>query len=214
MKIAQAKICGLTTASQVATALSVSVDYIGFMTFAPSPRHIEPSAARVLADQAAGQAKTVSVLVDPSAEVLASVLTDLRPDFIQLHGSETAAFCAELKGRGVGVIKAFGVSQPEDLDEVLPYLSVVDMILLDAKAPQDATRPGGLGHPFEWTILKNFNPPLPWFLSGGLTPDNVAEGVRVSGAKWVDVSSGVEAIRGLKDDALMTAFMAALNTDT
>ena len=214
MKIAQAKICGLTTSGQVATALNAGADYVGFMSFPPSPRHIEPKDARPLAVQASERAKIVSVLVDPSDALLTCVLDDLLPDYIQLHGSEPPEFCAALRARGVGVIKAFGIATATDLDQIPSYIGAIDMVLLDAKPPAEATRPGGLGHPFDWTILQAFDPAVPWFLSGGLTANNVALGVHVSGAKLVDVSSGVETIRGLKDDALMMAFMAALNTDT
>jgi phosphoribosylanthranilate isomerase len=209
----QVKICGLTTQAHVATALDGGVDFIGFMIFPKSPRHIEPFAARPLAEMADGRAKTVAILVNPDDELITKVLSDLNPDYIQLHGGETPQFCAALRSRGVGVVKAFGVSDRADLGHVQPYLDAVDMILFDAKPPTQADIPGGLGEPFDWAILKGYEAPVPWFLSGGLTLGNVMEAVNATGAKMVDVSSGVESARGLKDDALMRAFLTAAKQD-
>lgn len=213
MRPLQVKICGLTTKAHVDTALDGGVDFIGFMTFPKSPRHIEPKAARPLADLAAGRAETVSIMVNPDEDLIEIVLRDLRPDYIQLHGTETPQFCAALRSRGVGVIKAFGVSSSADLQHVQPYLGAVDMILFDAKPPVQADIPGGLGEPFDWAVLKDYETAVPWFLSGGLTPANVMAAVNATGAKMVDVSSGVERARGLKDDALIRAFLAAAKAD-
>lgn len=209
----QVKICGLTTSGHVLTALDNGADFIGFMNFAKSPRHIEPADARPLARLAEGRAKTVSIMVDPDAEMVDKVLEELQPDYIQLHGKETPDYCAALRARGVGIIKAFGVSHHADLDQVQPYLGMVDMILFDAKPPNPAAITGGLGHTFDWEILQGLTTSVPWFLSGGLTALNVREAINVTGAKMVDVSSGVERARGLKDDALIAAFMAAVKTD-
>ena len=213
MSHVQAKICGLTQAHHVATALRHDAAYLGFVTFPNSPRHISPTDARPLARMATGLARTVSVLVNPDALLIDAVLNDLMPDFIQLHGSETPEFCAQLRRQGVGVIKAFGISTPSDLTQVAAYHGHVDMILFDAKPPKDAAMPVGLGHAFDWTILQNLTLSIPWFLSGGLNSANIAQAVTVTGARMVDVSSGVEMSPGLKDDALIAAFMAALNTD-
>jgi phosphoribosylanthranilate isomerase len=209
----QAKICGLTTPDMVTTALDAGAAYIGFMIFPKSPRHIEPLAARPLAEMAKGRAKTVAIVVDPDATLIDQILTDLAPDLIQLHGTETPAFCDVVRARGVGVIKVFGVSEPSDLEAIAAYEPFVDMILFDAKPPKHASRPGGLGEPFDWTILQGFHASVPWMLSGGLNAGNVKEAVRITGAKMVDVSSGVERARGLKDKALIAGFMAALNSD-
>jgi phosphoribosylanthranilate isomerase len=213
MTSALVKICGLTNAGHVMTALDNGADFIGFMNFAKSPRHIEPKAARPLAELAKGRAKTVSIMVDPDQAMIDTTLEDLHPDYIQLHGSETPQYCAALRAQGVGVIKAFGVSSATDLDQIQPYLGSVDMILFDAKPPKNGGITGGLGHVFEWEILEGFTASVPWFLSGGLTVANVANAIHVTGAKMVDVSSGVERARGLKDDALIAAFMAAVKTD-
>ncbi len=213
MTTTQVKICGLTSIGHVMTALDAGADFIGFMNFAKSPRHIAPKDARSLALLAAGQAKTVSIMVNPDETLLNEVLSDLQPDYVQLHGSETPQYCADLRARGVGVIKAFGVSKASDLTQVQSFLGSVDMVLFDAKPPTGEAITGGLGHVFDWTILDGLNVPAPWFLSGGLTSANVAHAIDVTGAKMVDVSSGVERARGLKDDALIRAFMAAVKTD-
>ena len=209
----QAKICGLTHAHHVATALLHEAAFLGFVTFPNSPRHISPTDARPLAKMATGLARTVSVLVNPDALLIDAVLKDLKPDYIQLHGTETPEYCAQLRRRGVGVIKAFGISKPSDLTHLAAYHGHVDMILFDAKPPQNAAMPGGLGHAFDWTILQNLTLSIPWFLSGGLNSANIAQAVAITGAKMVDVSSGVEMSPGLKHDALIAAFMAALKTD-
>jgi phosphoribosylanthranilate isomerase len=214
MSIIKAKICGLKEAGHVATALRGGAAYIGFIIFPKSPRHIAPADARPLAMMAAGIAQTVAVVVNPDEALIDAVLSDLKPDYIQLHGSETPAFCADVRARGVGVIKAFGIATAADLEPIGSYQSSVDMILLDAKPPTDAKMPGGLGHVFDWRVVSQLNTLLPWMLSGGLTMNNVREACTQTGAKMVDVSSGVESAPGLKNDALITAFMAALNTDT
>jgi phosphoribosylanthranilate isomerase len=210
----QAKICGLKAAGHVATALDGGAAYIGFIIFPGSPRYVAPAVARPLAVMATGRAKTVAVVVNPDDALINDVLTDLRPDFIQLHGAETPAFCAKLRARGVGVIKAFGISDTADLAQIALYEDSIDMILLDAKPPKDAGMPGGLGHIFDWRVLENLKTTLPWFLSGGLTLANVRDACTQTGAKMVDLSSGVETAPGLKNDALITAFLANLNTDT
>lgn len=211
MRLAQAKICGLSDRQTVGDALACGAAFIGFVTFPESPRHILPADARPLANMAAGMARTVSVVVDPDDVLLDQVLTGLDPDFLQLQGSESPERCAAIKARGVGIIRAFGISQRQDLEQIKPFLAIADYILFDAKAPKVAKRPGGLGHVFDWTILQDFQCPLPWFLSGGLTPENVAQAARQTGAPLVDVSSGVERAPGLKDSARIASFMQALN---
>jgi phosphoribosylanthranilate isomerase len=214
MQKIQAKICGLTTPEHVNAALAAGADYIGFMIYPASPRNIAPIEARPLAQLAAGRAKTVAIVVDPDDALIDIIIRDLEPDYIQLHGQETQVFCETVRARGVGVIKVFGVSTAADLTPVAAYEDSVDMVLFDAKPPKDASRPGGLGEPFDWNILKGFTSKLPWMLSGGLNPANVRLACAATGAKMVDVSSGVESAPGLKDSALIAAFMAALNSDT
>lgn len=211
MRLAQAKICGLSDRQTVGDALACGAAFIGFVTFPKSPRHILPVDAKPLAKMAAGMARTVSVLVDPDDVLVNQVLTDLAPDFLQLQGGESPERCATIRARGVGIIRAFGISEAHDLEQIKPYLGIVDYVLFDAKAPKGADRPGGLGHVFDWEILQGFQCPVPWFLSGGLNPENVAEAVRQTGAPLVDVSSGVERAPGLKDSARIASFMQALN---
>jgi phosphoribosylanthranilate isomerase len=218
----QAKICGLTTPETVIAAVDADAAFIGFMNFARSPRHIEPKNARRLADVASDRARvlernrprTVSIMVSPSLEMVEGVIKDLNPDYIQLHGNESVEFCESVGTLGVKVIKALGVSQKSDLEQAVYYMDWVDIILFDAKPPTSSEITGGWGHTFDWSILHKYHLPIPWMLSGGLNASNVREAVTVTGAKMVDVSSGVERARGLKDKALIAGFMAALNLDT
>ncbi|GIU66622.1 phosphoribosylanthranilate isomerase [Candidatus Phycosocius spiralis] len=207
----RAKICGLVTAASLATALDGGAAFVGFVTYPNSPRYISPKDARTLAQLALGIADTVSVLVDPDDALLDAVIGDLAPDLIQLQGCESPQRCAQIRARGVKIIRAFSVEARSDLDPILPFLEYVDYVLLDAKPPVGSSRPGGLGHTFDWTILSDFTCERPWFLSGGLTPENVASGISQTGAALVDVSSGVESAPGLKDSARIAAFLAAVN---
>ncbi|MEN9873712.1 MAG: hypothetical protein RL186_609 [Pseudomonadota bacterium] len=207
----QTKICGLTTPHHVTTALDAGAAFVGFVTFPKSPRHILPEAAVPLARLAKGRAQTVSVVVDPDADMIAHIRATLAPDFIQLHGQESPQFCAALRRDGTRIIKAFPIAAAHDLDAIAPYVGFMDMILLDAKPPQDAAMPGGHGHAFEWEILRGVDLPVPWFLSGGLRADNVAEALRVTGAKMLDVSSGVETAHGIKDSGLIAGFLTAVS---
>lgn len=211
MRLAEAKICGLSDRQTVAEALAHGAAFIGFVTFPKSPRHILPAEAKPLAKMAAGMARTVSVVVDPDDALVDQILAELGPDFLQVQGKESPERCAAIKARGVGIIRAFGISERQDLEQIKPYLGIVDYVLFDAKAPKGSDRPGGLGHVFDWTILQGFQCPVPWFLSGGLNPENVAAAVRQTGAPLVDVSSGVEAAPGLKDSTRIASFMKALN---
>lgn len=214
MKDSEVKICGLKEPRHVAAALRHEADYIGFIIFPNSPRHIAPADARPLAMMAAGLAKTVAVVVDPDALLVETILRDLRPDYIQLHGHESPQFCADLRARGVGVIKALGISTAEDVANVSVYDGHVDMTLLDAKPPKGATRSGGLGHTFDWSLLQGLTITTPWMLSGGLTITNVHDAIAATGAKMLDLSSGVETAPGVKDEAMIGAFLDALKTDT
>jgi phosphoribosylanthranilate isomerase len=212
----QAKICGLTTPDTVQAALSAGAAYLGFNGFPRSPRFIEATAARPLREMARGRALSVSVLVNPDDALVAHVLEALAPDLLQLHGTETPERVAEIaavaRPLGVGLIKAFGVSTPEDIALSDVYAEVVDLFLFDAKPPPNAVMPGGHGVGYDWSILRAATPKRPWMLSGGLNPANVAAAIAASGAPCVDVASGVETAPGLKDASLIAAFMAALQT--
>ena len=205
-----AKICGLSTPETVAAALAGRAAYVGFNFFDKSPRYITPETAARLAAPARGRVKIVAVTVDPTDALLRELAETLRPDFIQLHGRETPPRVREAAMRtGAGTIKVISVAEEADLARIAEFEVVADHIMLDAKAPPGADRPGGHGTPFDWSLTYGRRFARPWFLAGGLDPWNVTEAVRLSGAPIVDVSSGVERGAGLKDPALIEAFLSA-----
>ena len=207
----QAKICGLSTPETVRAALDGGAAFIGFMFFDASPRNIAPDAAGRLAAAVRSRAKTVAVTVDADDAALDRIVLHLAPDLIQLHGKETPARAREVGQRtGAGVIKVFSVSESRDLDAARDFESVVDHLMFDAKPPKDATRPGGLGGSFDWELMAGRRFERPWFLAGGLDPWNVGEALRLTRAPLADVSSGVERGAGLKDPALISAFLDAV----
>jgi phosphoribosylanthranilate isomerase len=182
------------------------------MFFPKSPRNIAPDAAGRLAPPARAKGvKIVAVMVDPSDNEVDAVMAGLSPDLIQLHGKETPSRARELSQRaGRGIIKVAGVSEPSDIDAALAYEPIVEHLMFETKPPKDAERPGGLGVAFDWTLMAGRRFQRPWFLAGGLDPWNVAEALAASGAPLADVSSGVERGPGLKDPALITAFLDAV----
>ena len=202
------KICGVRTPAIVEEAADAGADFVGLVLFAKSPRHIELEEARVLAAVARGRIGTVAVMVDPEDDVVDGVLAMVGPDFLQLHGSETPERVAAIKARtGLPVMKAIPVADAADLADAGDYAASADYILFDAKPTQDARLPGGNGLPFDWQVLAGLAPPFA--LSGGLTPDNVGEAIRLTGASLVDVSSGVERAVGEKDARLVRSFIEA-----
>lgn len=204
------KICGLNDADAVDAAVAGGADYLGFVIFPTSPRHVSPAKAGALAARR-GEAKSVAVLVDPTEPQLGAVLRDMKPDLIQLHGGESPARCLDARHYArEGVWKALGVSSTGDLAEADAYAGYVDGFVFDAKPPKDANRPGGLGAAWDYSLLKDFDPGAPWLLAGGLAPDTVADAVRRSGAQGVDVVSGVESAPGVKDIEKINAFIAAV----
>ncbi len=207
-----AKICGLSTPETVRAALDGGASHIGFMLFAKSPRNVAPEEAERLAAPArVRNVKICAVTVDPDDAFVDSLAATLKPDFIQLHGKESPSRARQIRERsGVGVIKALSVSDASDLAAAAAYEPVVDHLMFDAKAPKGMDRPGGTGASFDWPLMVGRRFQRPWFLAGGLDPWNVADAVRQSGAPMVDVSSGVERGPGLKDPALITAFLDAV----
>ena len=204
------KICGLSTASTLDAALEAGADMVGFVFFPKSPRHIDWATARALGRQAQGRAKIVALSVDADDDALKRIVDALLPDLMQLHGSEAPARVkqiGELFARPS--MKAIGVATRVDLAAVEAYRSVANTLLIDAKPPKDAVLPGGNGRPFDWGLMQDFHAPVPWLLSGGLEPDTVAAAIALSGARGVDVSSGVESAPGVKDPAKIRAFIAA-----
>jgi phosphoribosylanthranilate isomerase len=205
------KICGLNSAAALDAALDARADFLGFVFFPPSPRHIDPAQARMLGVRASGRAKKVALTVDADDATFAAIVEALAPDLLQLHGREPPARVAALRARfGLPVMKALPVETAADLAAVADYRGAADWLLFDARAPKDATRPGGLGRPFDWTLLRGLDPDLSFMLSGGLDPANVAAAVAVTRAPAVDVSSGVESAPGVKDPAKIAAFVRAV----
>lgn len=208
--MAQVKICGLTRPEHVAAAVKAGAAFVGFVFFPKSPRNLTPEAAAALAVEVPPGVARVGLFVDPEDAQLDAVLAQVPLDILQLHGSETPDRVAEIKARtGLPVMKAVGVSGPEDLDALWDYGLIADMLLVDTKAPKGATRPGGNGQSFDWRLLAGRRLLKPWLLAGGLTRDNVAEAIRITGAPGVDLSSGVEIAPGQKDSRLIRDFIAA-----
>jgi phosphoribosylanthranilate isomerase len=206
----QAKICGISTPEAVTAALEGRAAYLGFMFFERSPRNIAPEAAWRLAQPVRGKARVVAVLVDPSDAEADRIAQILQPDLIQLHGKETPARARAIAQRtGAGIIKVAPVSEAADLEAAREFETVAEHLMFETKPPKGAERPGGLGQPFDWTLLAGRKFQRPWFLAGGLDPWNLAEAVQQSGAPIADVSSGVERGAGLKDPALIRAFLDA-----
>jgi phosphoribosylanthranilate isomerase len=205
-----AKICGVTSAEAVQAALDGGAAFLGFNFFPKSPRYLTPDAAARLAEPVRGRAKIVAVMVDPSDDDTDRIAEALRPDFIQLHGAETPSRARAVARRAsAGLIKALPVAEAADLAAAADFDAIADHLMFDTKPAPDAELPGGAGRPFDWTLLAGRRFRRPWLLAGGLDPWNVAEAVRLSGAPMVDVSSGVERGPGLKDPALIAAFLDA-----
>ena len=206
------KICGLSTPEAVRAAVDGGATHLGFMFFPKSPRNIDPdAAARLVPSARARGVRIVAVVVDPSDNEIDAVVAGLAPDLIQLHGKEPPARVREIAARtGCGIIKVVPVSEASDLTAARAHEPLVEHLMFETKPAKDADRPGGLGVTFDWTLLKGHRFERPWFLAGGLNPWNVAEAVAASGAPMLDVSSGVERGPGLKDPALIRAFLDAV----
>ena len=208
--MAQVKICGITRPEDLSAVAQAGARYAGFVFFPRSPRNLSVEAAAALAAEVPLGVARVGLFVNPDDVTLDAVLDRVPLDIIQLHGGETPARVAEVKARtGLPVMKAVGISVPSDLDALWDYGLVADLLLVDAKAPPDAALPGGNGLSFDWRLLAGRRMLKPWMLAGGLTPANVAEAVRLTGAPMVDVSSEVEAAPGQKDPALIRGFVTA-----
>ena len=204
------KICGLSTRETLEVALDAGADMVGFVFFEASPRHVSLGTARDLGRQVKGRALKVALTVDADDATLENCIEALQPGLLQLHGDESVARMRDIRQKfGLPVMKALPVATADDLAGLPGYAAVADRILFDARAPKDATRPGGLGAPFDWHLLENLDLNLPYMVSGGLHADNVAEALRVTRAGGVDVSSGVESASGVKDPEMIKAFIRA-----
>ena len=208
-----AKICGVSDRAAIDACVAGGARYVGFVFFPRSPRHVSPGEAGGLSALLPGNVVPVALAVDPHDDLIAEIDAQAGVTMYQLHGSETPERVAEIKLRtGKRVMKAIKVSTASDFDAAEAYLDVADMLLFDAKPPAGMANalPGGNAVSFDWTLLTGRDWPLPWMLSGGLDPQNVAEAIRVSGASAVDVSSGVESAPGIKDAERIAAFLQAV----
>ena len=204
------KICGLTSTEAADAAARAGAEYGGLVFHPASPRNLALEQARALSAAMRGRLKRVALVADPTDAELAALIAAAEPEFLQLHGNESAARTAEIRARfGKPVIKAVPVSDRDSLNVAADYEAVADMLLFDARAPQGAQRAGGHGAAFDWTLLANRSLAKPWFLAGGLNPGNVARAVALSGAMMVDVSSGVESAPGIKSAERIAQFISA-----
>lgn len=207
----QTKICGIKTPEALKAATENGARFIGFVFFPPSPRHISIDTAKELSLMLPTGVRSVALFVDPSDEQLDAVLGRVQIDMIQLHGDESTTRITEIKNKyALPIIKAFPISTPNDLKAVREYEDLVDWLLFDAKPPKEADNPGGLGKSFDWNILKGQSFSKPWMLSGGLTAENIKDALTELSPNAVDVSSGVESSRGVKDDNKIRAFLDAV----
>jgi len=207
------KICGLKTPEALDAALESGADLVGFVFFPPSPRHLGPEAARMLGERVQGRARKVALTVNANDETLLGIVNALKPDMLQLHGKETPDRVVQVRSRfNLPVMKALPIATRADLSPIREYAQVSDRLIFDARAPKEATRPGGLGKSFDWTLLAGIKPGVPFMLSGGLDAGNVAEALQITRAPGVDVSSGVESAPGMKDAARIREFIRAART--
>ena len=204
------KICGLMTPEAVDVALDAGADLVGFVFFPPSPRSLGFEEARALGARVRGRARKVALSVDADDDYLAASVEALKPDMLQLHGKETPERVVAVRTRfGLPVMKALPIATRADLAAVRLYANIADRLIFDARPPREATRPGGLGRSFDWTLLAGVVPGMPFMLSGGLDAGNVAEALRITRAPGLDVSSGVERSPGDKDPDKIRAFIRA-----
>ena len=210
MSRVRVKICGVTDRAAVDAAARAGAAYVGLVFVPRSVRYLDLDAAAALAVEVPPGVAKVALTMDADDAVLDAILARVPVDMIQLHGHEPPARVAEVRARhGLPVMKAVGIADAADVAGIDPYLTVADQILVDAKPPRAGDLPGGTGVAFDWRLIAGRRWPVPWMLAGGLTPDTVAEAVRLTGARQVDVSSGVESAPGMKDPARIAAFVAA-----
>jgi phosphoribosylanthranilate isomerase len=204
------KICGINSIEAADAVVRAHADFAGLNFHPKSPRFVPPEQAQSLAARMRGRVKLVALVVDPSDEMLAGVVTVTRPDYIQLHGAETPARVAAIRSRfNLPVVKVLGVAEPADFVHLTSYEEAADMMMFDARPPSGADRTGGHGSAFDWQILRGRKFARPWMLAGGLTPDNVARAIAISEAPIVDTASGVESAPGVKDAEKIAAFVTA-----
>jgi phosphoribosylanthranilate isomerase len=204
----QVKICGINSVESADAAVRAGADYVGLVFHARSPRALQPEQAGSLSARLRGRSRIVALLADADDAAIAVAMAEANPDFIQLHGRESVERVSEIRARtGVGIIKVISVADADDISTAARYADVADMLMFDAKAPANATREGGHGVAFDWQLLRGRSFLRPWFLAGGLNPENIARAISVSGAPGVDVSSGVETAPGVKSPVLIHSFI-------
>jgi len=205
----QIKICGLSTPETIMAAINSKADFIGFVFYEPSPRHLDIQTAKYLTASIPSNVKKVGLFVNPNDNYLQQILDEVALDFVQLHGTETPERVRDLKNQyKLPVIKSFPISAKQDLEAIKPYHGVADWFLFDAQAEK---LPGGNGKAFDWTILENFKSETPWMLAGGLKPENVLQALKITSPNAVDVSSGVETSQsGKKDATKIHSFISAV----
>jgi phosphoribosylanthranilate isomerase len=209
------KICGVNSTEALETALDCGADLIGFVFFPPSPRHIGFELASTLGAWVKGRAAKVALTVNADDAMLQEIVRVLKPDILQLHGTETPERVVAVRERfRLRVIKALPIAERQDLSSIPIFAKVADQLLFDARAPKEATRPGGLGQVFDWHLLNNIEPDTPYILSGGLNISNVAEAIKITHPWGIDVSSGVERFSGRKDPEMIKAFIQAVRAVT
>jgi phosphoribosylanthranilate isomerase len=207
---ADVKICGLSTTETVEAAIAAGTSFVGLVFYPRSPRNVSLERARALADQARGRARIVALIVDADDTLIDDIAWQVQPDLFQAHGGESAERIRQISRRtGISVIKAVKIGSPEDVGAARPYEGIASLIMYDTRLPESFANalPGGNGVAFDWTLLRGSR--KPFILSGGLTPDNIAEAIRVTEAPIVDVSSGVERAPGVKDTTLIRKFIEA-----
>ncbi len=206
------KICGLSTPEMVNVAVDAGATHIGFMFYERSPRNVTVAQAAELRALVPAGVQAVAIMVNPDDGLVNEVAQSVKPDLLQLHGSETPERVSEIKNlTGLPVMKVISVADAADVASASIYEKAADLLLFDAKPPKSMANalPGGNAVSFDWDLIANAKPTLPWMLSGGLTPDNVADAIAQTGARMVDVSSGVEQAPGQKNEALIRAFVKA-----
>jgi phosphoribosylanthranilate isomerase len=204
------KICGINSASAADAVLRAGAEFGGLVFFAGSPRNLSLEQGTSLAERMRGRLKLAALVVDEDDAALARIAEAIKPDFFQLHGKESPTRAADIHARfGIPVIKALALTDKDDLKQAAAYEPVAEMLMFDARAPDNASRPGGHGAAFDWQMLQGLAIRRPWFLAGGLNPENVGRALAISGAPMVDVSSGVESAPGVKSENLIADFVAA-----
>ena len=205
------KICGLTSVEGIEASAGAGASHVGFVFFDPSPRNVRPREAPALVKHVPKAVKRVGVFVEPEDSLLERAIAAARLDIVQLHGDERPERLKSIKARlNVEIWKAIPVSTASDLERARRYRDHADMILFDARTPKASRLPGGMGIAFDWKLLNRLTHKMPWALSGGLSAENVAEAIAITGATMLDVSSGVESEPGTKDPAKISAFMEAV----